>query len=287
MLDLLRYSFMRNALATGSIVAVLAAAVGFFIVARGLTFAAHALPNIGFAGAAGAVLAGVQPVYGLFAFTIAAAIGIGILGDKIRERDIVVAVLMTFALGLGFLFLSLYSGYAQRVYGILFGSILGISVENVLVTAAAGAVALAVLLAIYRPLLFSTVDPHAAAARGLPVTMLSIVFLVVAALAISLSVQVMGALLVFTLLVGPAATANRLSLRPPLTILIAAMLGLLYVWIGIGIAALTGDLPVSFVVSVIAFLVYLPIRIWARPRPRRGSPRSLGGERIRRGGNDA
>jgi hypothetical protein len=134
--------FMRNALATGSIVAVLAAAVGFFIVARSLTFAAHAIPNIGFAGAAGAVLAGVQPVYGLFAFTIAAAIGIGILGDKIRERDIVVAVLMTFALGLGFLFLSLYSGYAQRLYGILFGSILGISVENVLVTAAAGAVAL-------------------------------------------------------------------------------------------------------------------------------------------------
>jgi zinc/manganese transport system permease protein len=286
-LDLLRYSFMRNALVTGSIVAVLAAAVGFFIVARGLTFAGHALPNIGFAGAAGAVLVGVQPVYGLFAFTIAAAIGIGVLGDKVRERDIVVAVLMTFALGLGFLFLSLYSGYAQRVYGILFGSILGISVENVLVTAVAGAVALAVLLAIYRPLLFCTVDPQAAAARGLPVAMLSIVFLVVAALAISLSVQVMGALLVFTLIVGPAATANRLSRRPSLAILIAAGLGLSYVWIGIGIAALSGDLPVSFVVSVIAFLVYLPVRIWARPRRRRGWPRSGAVGRIRRGEGNA
>jgi zinc/manganese transport system permease protein len=282
-LDLLRYSFMRNALVTGSIVAVLAAAVGFFIVARGLTFAGHALPNIGFAGAAGAVLVGVQPVYGLFAFTIAAAIGIGVLGDKVRERDIVVAVLMTFALGLGFLFLSLYSGYAQRVYGILFGSILGISVENVLVTAVAGAVALAVLLAIFRPLLFSTVDPQAAAARGLPVAMLSIVFLVVAALAISLSVQVMGALLVFTLLVGPAATANRFSRRPSLAILIAAGLGLSYIWIGIGIAALSGDLPVSFVVSVIAFLVYLPVRLWARPRRRRGWPRPTAGGQIRRG----
>ncbi len=124
MLDLLRYPFIRNALATGSIVAVLAAAVGFFIVARSLTFAAHAIPNIGFAGAAGAVLAGVPSVYGFFAFALAAAVGIGIVGTSSRERDIAVAVFMTFALGLGFLFLSLYSGYAQRVYGILFGSIL-------------------------------------------------------------------------------------------------------------------------------------------------------------------
>ena len=130
MLDLLHYPFMRNALVTGSIVAVLAAVVGYFIVARSLTFAAHAIPNIGFAGAAGAVLAGILPVYGFFAFALAAAVGIGVLGTKARERDIVVAVLMTFALGLGFLFLSLYSGYAQRVYGILFGSILGISARE-------------------------------------------------------------------------------------------------------------------------------------------------------------
>ncbi len=131
MLDLLRYPFMRNALITGSIVAVLAGAIGYFIVARSLTFAAHAIPNIGFAGAAGAVLTGILPVYGFFAFALAAAVGIGIVGKRARERDIVVAVLMTFALGLGFLFLSLYAGYAQRVYGILFGSILGISVGSV------------------------------------------------------------------------------------------------------------------------------------------------------------
>jgi len=265
MLDLLHYQFMRNALITGSIVAVLSAAVGYFIVARSLTFAAHAIPNIGFAGAAGAVLVGIFPVYGFFAFALAAAVGIGIMGTRAHERDIVVAVLMTFALGLGFLFLSLYSGYAQRVYGILFGSILGISAQNVLITGVAAAIDLVLLLAIYRPLLFCTVDPQAAAARGLPVAMLSVLFLALAALAISLSAQMMGALLVFTLLVGPAATANRLTRRPGITILIAALLGLTYVWVGIGAAALSGRLPVSFMVSALAFVVYLPVRLWARP----------------------
>lgn len=279
MLELLRYPFMQNALVTGSIVAVLAAVVGFFIIARSLTFAAHAIPNIGFAGAAGAVLAGVLPIYGFFAFALAAAMGIGVIGNRACERDIAVAVLMTFALGLGFLFLSLYSGYAQRVYGILFGSILGISVENVLVTGVAAAVALALVLAIYRPLLFCTFDPPAAAARGLPVQALSVLFLAVAALAISLSAQVMGALLVFTLLVGPAATATRLTRRPGRAIAIAALLGLAYVWLGIGAAALNGLLPVSFLVSAIAFAVYLPVRLLAPL----GRGRSISGRQRARG----
>jgi len=274
MLDLLHYQFMRHALVTGSIAAVLAAVVGYFIVARSLTFAAHAIPNIGFAGAAGAVLVGILPVYGFFAFALAAAVGIGVLGTKARERDIVVAVLMTFALGLGFLFLSLYSGYAQRVYGILFGSILGISAQNVLVTGVAAAIDLVLLLAIYRPLLFCTVDPQSAAARGLPVIMLSVLFFALAALAISLSAQMMGALLVFTLLVGPAATANRLTKRPGIAILIAALLGLTYVWIGIAAAALSGRLPVSFIVSTLAFVVYLPVRLWASPGRSQGPNRN-------------
>jgi zinc/manganese transport system permease protein len=271
MLNLLHYPFMRNALAAGSIVAVLAAFVGYFIVARSLTFAAHAIPNIGFAGAAGAVLAGMLPVYGFFAFALAAAVGIGIIGARARERDIVVAVLMTFALGLGFLFLSLYSGYAQRVYGILFGSILGISVGNVLVTGAAAVLDMALLLAIYRPLLLCTIDPQAAAARGLSVSLLSALFLAVAALAISLSAQMMGSLLVFTLLVGPAATANRLTKRPGRTIAIAALLGLAYVWVGIGAAALSGRIPVSFAVSALAFAAYLPVRLVSSPRRGRGT----------------
>src|SRR5262249_45940379 len=127
MFDILQYSFIQNAFLAGSLVAVVAAIVGYFLVVRGLAFAGHALSHIGFAGAAGAVLLGVDPVFGLLVFTIGASIGIGLLGKELRERDIAIGVIMTFTLGLGLLFLSLYSGYAERAYSILFGTILGIS----------------------------------------------------------------------------------------------------------------------------------------------------------------
>src|SRR3989442_8501313 len=135
MFDILQYPFIQNALLAGSCVAVVAAIVGYFMVVRGLTFAGHALPNIGFAGAAGAVLLGIDPVIGLFAFTIGAAIGIGILGKRLNERDTTIGIIMTFTLGLGILFLSLYAGYAERVYSILFGQIVGISPMDVQITA--------------------------------------------------------------------------------------------------------------------------------------------------------
>ena len=261
MIELLRYPFLINALVTGSAVAVAAAASGYFMVCRRMTFAGHALPNIGFAGAAGAVLLGIEPVYGLFAITLAAAVAIGLFGRQLRDRDVTVGVIMTFALGLGFLFLALYSGYAQRVYGILFGSILGISLQAARVTATAAAASLAALALLYRPLLFSTFDPELAEARGVPVSLLSVLFLALLALIVSLAVQVMGALLLFTLLVGPAATATRIVKNPPLTIVLSAALGLLYVWLGILAAAVSGTLPVSFCIATLSFIVYLPVRI--------------------------
>jgi zinc/manganese transport system permease protein len=263
MMDLLGYPFIVHALLTGSIVAVLSAASGYFLVSRGLTFAGHALPNIGFAGAAGAVLLGVDPVYGLFAFSTAAAIGVGVIGSDARERDVAIGVLMTFALGVGLLFMALYAGYAQRVYAILFGSILGISARDVTVTAGSGLLILAALVFLYRPLLFSTFDPLAAEARGVPLKALSIVFMVIVAITVSLSIQMMGALLVFTLLVGPAATAIRLVKRPSTAILLSAGLGLAYVWLGIMCAALSGTLPVSFFIATLSFLVYLPVRLFS------------------------
>jgi len=262
--DLFRYPFFVNALVTGSAVAVAAAVSGYFMVCRNATFAGHALPNVGFAGAAGAVLLGIEPVYGLFAITVLAAVAIGLVGRDLRERDVAVGVVMTFALGLGFLFLALYSGYAQRVYGILFGSILGISVQAARVTAVAAAASIAVLAFFYRPLLFSTFDPELAAARGVPVTLLSVVFLVILAVIASLAVQVMGALLLFTLLVGPAATASRIVRRPLRAIVLSVGLGLAYVWVGIIIAAASGRLPVSFCIASLSFMVYLPVRLLVR-----------------------
>jgi len=265
-MSLLHYSFIVNALVTGSAVAIAAAGSGYFMICRRMTFAGHALPNIGFAGAAGAVLIGIEPVYGLFALTLASAVSMGLAARNLKDRDVAVGVIMTFTLGLGFLFLALYSGYAQRVYGILFGSILGISVQAARFTVVAAAVSLLALALLYRPLLFSTFDPELAEARGVPLRTLAVLFLAVLALIVSLSVQVMGALLLFTLMVGPAATATRLVRRPFAAIALSMALGIVYVWAGIMIAAASRFLPVSFCIATLSFLVYLAARMLLPPR---------------------
>ncbi len=263
MFDLFSTSFIQNALLTGTCVAIVSAIVGYFLIARGLTFAGHALSHIGFAGAAGAVLLGLSPLVGLLVFTIGAGVGISLLSKESRGRDLAIGIILTFALGLGILFLSLYSGYAERVYAILFGDILGISQTDVLVTAIFGAITVIVLLALFRPLLFSSFDPEVAEARGIPVRSLAVGFLVLVAIAVSMSVQVVGVLLVFTLLVGPAATAMRLVKRPALVIGLAMVLGVVYVWLGIFLAinVAAATWPPSFFISTLSFGVYLPVRL--------------------------
>ncbi|RAQ97398.1 MULTISPECIES: metal ABC transporter permease [Thermogemmatispora] len=275
MINLLSYPFIQNAFLAGTCIAIVAAVTGYFLLLRGLTFAGHALPNIGFAGAAGAVLLGLDPLFGLLAFTIGAAVGIGLLGRNLRERDLAIGILMTFALALGLLFLSLYSGYAERVYSILFGTILGISRLDVLLSFGVSLLILISILLLFRPLLFSSYDPEVAEARGVPVRLLAVVFLVLVALTIAIAVQIVGALLVFTLLVGPAATAGRLALRPGAVILLAIALGLLYTWLGILLAVLSGTIPVSFFIAFLSFIVYLPARLiaprWQRRPPQPGA----------------
>ena len=295
MFDILQYPFIQNAFIAGTCVAIIAAIMGYFLIVRGLTFAGHALPNIGFAGAAGAVLLGIDPVIGLLAFTISAAIAIGILGKALRERDIAVGIIMTFALGLGILFLSLYSGYAERVYSILFGQIVGISQQNVLFTAVSSFLTLILLLILYRPLLFSSFDPDVAEARGVPVNALGVIFLVLVAITVSIAVQIVGALLFFTLLIGPAATTARIVQRPLWVILLAIILGICYTWLGIFFAA-NGTWPVSFYIATISFAVYLPIRLlspmWIGQRARKNMAMrqgtfSTGFQRSRDEQNDA
>jgi zinc/manganese transport system permease protein len=263
MLDALSYQFIQNALIAGTCTALIAAIIGYFMIMRGLSFAGHALPNIAFAGAAGAVMLGIAPVYGLFVFTIGSGIGIALLGTKARERDITIGVIMTFALGLGLMFLSLYSGYAARVYSILFGTILGISRGDVLTTAIFSLLVFAGLLFLFRPLLFSSFDPDVAEARGLPMRLLAISFMVLLAITVSISIQIVGALLLFTLLIGPAATASRIFQRPAWVILLACGLGVCYIWFSIIMAFefQDGSWPVSFYLASISFLVYLPVRL--------------------------
>ncbi len=278
MFDRLQYEFIQNAFLAGSFVAVAAAVVGYFLVVRGLTFAGHALSHIGFAGAAGAVLLGVDPLFGLLTFTIGAGVGIGVLGKEIRERDVAIGIIMTLTLGFGILFLSLYHGYAERAYSILFGTILGIDKTAVIITAVFSIIALGVVLALFRPLLFSSFDPEVAEARGVPVRALAIAFLILVAITVSISVQVVGVLLIFTLLVGPPATAVRLAHRPPATILLSVALGLSYTWLGILFAA-NSSWPVSFFIAALSFGVYLPVRLLSPLLPkRRGAPQDMRNE---------
>ncbi|GHO46804.1 metal ABC transporter permease [Ktedonospora formicarum] len=260
MFDILMYPFIQNAFFAGTCVAIIAAVVGYFLVLRGLTFSGHALSHIGFAGAAGAVLLGVDPVFGLLAFTVGSGIGIGLISKEVRESDVAIGVIMTFALSLGILFLSIYKGYAERAYSILFGTILGISHFDVMVNVIFCVLCLGVIAFLFRPLLFSSCDPEVAHTRGVPVRLLGILFLIIVAITISISVQVVGILLIFTLLVGPAATAMRIVHSPGKTLILSIALSIAYTWLAIFLAANT-LLPVSFFITALAFVIYLPVRL--------------------------
>ena len=257
---LFHYDFMVHAFEAGTIVAIVAGAIGYFVVLRGSAFAAHALSHIGFAGAAGAVVAGLSPVVGLLAFTLGSGTAIGALGNRLRGRDVTIGIVLAWTLGLGVLFISLYRGYATEAYAILFGEILGISESDVLVTLVAGLVTLAALVVVYRPLLFSSVDEELASAKGVPVTALSIAFMAILAVAVTEAVQVVGVLLIFALIVTPAAIAVRFTSHPPYAIAVGVVLALVFTWLGLSIAYFSPH-PVSFFITSLAFATYLGVRL--------------------------
>src|SRR2546423_7984457 len=222
--ELFRYAFMQHAFEAGTVVALTAGVIGYFVVLRGLSFAAHGLSHIGFAGATGAVLLGLPAIVGLLAFTMSAGAVMGALGQRLRGRDVTIGLVMAWSLGLGLLFTRLYKGSANLAIGILFGQIFGITSQDVALTFVAGAVTVLLGLAVYRPLLFATLDEEVAEAKGVPVRALSIVFMVVLAVAVSEAVQVVGVLLIFALIVAPAAIAQRFTTRPSRGVVLAALL---------------------------------------------------------------
>src|SRR3979411_3240671 len=219
---LFHYPFMVHAFEAGTIVAIVAGAIGYFVVLRGSAFAAHALSHIGFAGATGAVVLSLSPIIGLLAFTLGSGVAIGALGNRLRGRDVTIGIVLAWTLGLGVLFISLYRGYATEAYALLFGEILGISSTDVVVTLIAGVIPIVAIIAVYRPLLFSSVDENLAAARGVPVTALSIAFMAVLALAVTEAVRFVGVLLIVALIVTPPAIAIRWTHRPAAAIAISA-----------------------------------------------------------------
>jgi zinc/manganese transport system permease protein len=267
--SLFHYEFMVHAFQAGTIVAIVAGAIGYFVVLRASAFAAHALSHIGFAGATGAVVLGISPVFGLLAFTLASGVTIGALGNRLRGRDVTIGIVLAWTLGLGVLFISLYRGYATEAYALLFGEILGISATDVAITLVAGVVTVGALIAVYRPLLFSSVDDDLASAKGVPVTALSIVFMAILAVAVTEAVQVVGVLLIFALIVTPAAIAVRFTSRPMVAIVTGIGLALAFTWAGLTIAYYSPH-PVSFFITSLAFAVYVAVRLSEPIRQRIG-----------------
>lgn len=249
------YDFMVNAFAASGIVAVLAGIVGYFLVLRGQTFAGHALSHVGFTGATGAALVGISPLWGMIGFTLAAGVSMGALGERLSGRDVAIGVVLSLALGCGLLFLHFFTAYATQVTALLFGNVLGVTTSTLFVLAGIGAASLLALGAITRPLLFATLQPELAEAKGVSLRLVSVLFLAIAALAVAACTQIVGVLLVFTLMVGPAAAAQNLSTRLATGVGLAALFALAQAWLGVTLAFYT-DWPTSFWITALSALVY-------------------------------
>jgi zinc/manganese transport system permease protein len=256
--------FMTNTWIVATIVAVVAGVVGFFVVLRGSAFVADALPTGAFAGAAGASLIGVNTLLGLGAFSLLGALGIGLLGRRARH-DVAVALAVVVMLGLGALFLSFTVEYSPEIYSLLFGEVLGISVNEIAPVAALGAVCIAAIAVIYRPLMLSSLMPELGEARGVRAYRIEICFLMVIALATSMALPVVGALLIFSLMIGPPAAARSFTDRPLAAIGLSVVIALATVWIAIA-ASYHTNWPVGFFVGAMAAVCYAAGRGWTALR---------------------
>jgi zinc/manganese transport system permease protein len=259
---------MANTWLAATAVAVIAGVTGFFAVLRGSTFAAHAIPNGAFAGAAGASLLGLNPFVGLATFSVAGALGIAGLSRRARP-DVATALTFVLMLGIGALFVSWSNEYAQEAYSLLFGEVFGVSTDEVLPILGFGLASLVAIAIMFRPLMLSSALPEVAAARGLRTRRIELAFLLVMALATSMTVPVVGALLMFSLMIGPAAAARSLTARPGLAITLSVAIALVTVWIGIA-ASYQSNWPLGFFVGVIGAAFFLLGRGYAAARRRLG-----------------
>jgi zinc/manganese transport system permease protein len=259
----LGYDFVQEALVAGTLAAVLGAVVGYFVVVRRVGFAAHALSHIGFAGAAGAAVLGLSPLQGMLALTIGSGIFMGATGDKMHRSDMAIGMVLSMALGLGTLFLSLYSKFAGSVTAILFGNILGVSHDETVEMVALSLISLGALAVFSRRLLFASTQPRLAEARGLPLPALSIGFMIVLAVSVSLASQIVGILLVFTLVIAPAGIALRFCRAFWSGLVVSVVLAVTGVWAGILLACVTNR-PVTFWITAIFFSLYIASEVWCR-----------------------
>ncbi|HEY7350089.1 MAG TPA: metal ABC transporter permease [Ktedonobacterales bacterium] len=268
--EMFQHDFMRYAFLAGTAIALAAGLVSYFVIMRHQVFAGDALSHVAFAGALGAAVLGVNLLLGLFGVVIAAALGIGLLGERARARDVAIGTVLAWVLGIGVLFLSIYTSTASGSNGsvginVLFGTIFGLTNQQASIAAWVGIGAILALLVIARPLLFASLDPDAAAARGVPTRLLGLAFLALLGATVAEAVQAVGVLLIFSLLVAPGAIAQRLLTRPFAALALSAALALAFTWAGLTIAFYT-SYPVSFLISALAFFTYLLVLLAQRVR---------------------
>ena len=254
-LPMFEYDFMRTAFAAAGVAAVLSGAVGYFLVLRGQTFAGHALSHVGFTGATGAALFGLSPLAGLVAFSALAGLLMGLFGEKWSERDVAIGMTLSLALGLGLLFLHFYTAAATQATALLFGNVLGVDDAALWTLVALAVGSFAALGFIARPLIFASLQAELAEARGVPLRLVSVAFLAIVAIAVAECAQIVGVLLVFTLMVGPAAAARNVSRRLGAGVALSAGLALFEAWGGLTLAFYT-DWPVSFWITALSGIVY-------------------------------
>jgi zinc/manganese transport system permease protein len=261
-------ALVGNSIVAGAVLGIVGGLIGVFVMQRDMAFAVHGISELSFAGAAAALLFGANVVAGSLVGSLIAATLIGVLGSRARDRNSIIGVLMPFGLGLGILFLALYPGRSGNRFGLLTGQILSVDIPQLGALIAISAVVLVVLLVIWRPLVFDSIDPDVAAARGVPARALSIVFMIILGLIVAVSVQIIGALLVLALLVTPAAAALRVSSSPVVVPVLAMLFGFVSAVGGI-LLAIGGSLPISPYVTTISFLIYLGCRLVGRVNGRR------------------
>ena len=253
---------LRNSILAGAVLGVTGGLIGVFVMARDLPFAVHAISELSFAGAAAGLLFGIGVVEGSLAGSLTAALLIGILGSRARDRNSIIAVLMPFGLGLGIVCLSLYSGRAANKFGLLTGQIVAVDNPRLVSLLIICGIVITGLLVIWRPLMFASVDAQVAQARGVHSVALSIAFMILLGMATAVSVQIVGALLVLSILVTPAAAALRVSASPVLVPVLSTLFALAATLGGI-MLALGGSVPISPYITTISFLIYLACRAWA------------------------
>jgi zinc/manganese transport system permease protein len=260
---------VQNSLIAGLLLGIMGGLIGVFVMTRDMSFAVHGISELSFAGAALALLAGLNIALGATFGSIVAAIIIAIMGSRAKDRNSIIAVLMPFGLGIGILALALYEGRAANKFGLLTGQIIAVDDPQVYWLIAIAIIVVISLLLIWRPLNFSSLDSEVALARGVPTKTLGIIFMLLLALAVAASVQIVGALLVMTLLVTPAAAALRLTSSPLLVPLLSVVFAVTAVVGGI-LLALGGGLPISPYVTTVSFLIYLVARIVEKLRTQKG-----------------